>query len=150
MSAIMEPRLKSASLSDEQLKYLLVNKCCVRLCFGLITVNRALQGVDHMVVRVVLIIVQYTVVCIIFRPARMEKHNVKVKLSGLINGLMHVIRRAVPGLEVSRQLQVLLPDQEICDVVQQYPEELLCTLVYLRLQHTLILHKMRHGITRDS
>lgn len=64
-------------------KYLLVNKCCVRLCFGLITVNGTLQGVDDVVVGVVLIIVQYTVVCIVFCPEWMEKYTVKVKLSAL-------------------------------------------------------------------
>lgn len=39
---------------------------CLRL--HLVAVDRALQGVDHMVVRVVLIIVQYTVVGIGFSP----------------------------------------------------------------------------------
>lgn len=74
---------KEKSRANKTRIYLLVNKCCVCLCFSLITVNRALQGVDDMVVRVVLIIVQYTVVCIFFCPVRMEKDVDKVRLTAL-------------------------------------------------------------------
>lgn len=92
MCACYEFRFKSSPFeftvllrkSYENIKYLLVNKCCVCLRFSLITVNRALQGVDHMVVRVVLIIVQYTVVCIVFCPTQKEKYTVKVKLCALL------------------------------------------------------------------
>lgn len=54
-------------------KYLLVNSWCMYICYNFITVDRALQCVDDMVEWVVLIIVQYTVVHIVFCPVWIEK-----------------------------------------------------------------------------
>lgn len=48
---------------------------------------------------------------------------------------------AVPRLEFSWQFRVLLPHQEIGDVLQQTPEQRLSAFVQLTLQQTLILHK---------
>lgn len=58
--------------------YLLVDKCCVCLCFGFVAVHRALQGVDDMVVGVVLVVVQNTVISVVLLAAK-----TKSKLSAL-------------------------------------------------------------------
>ena len=49
-------------------RYLLINKSSVCLGLVVVTVDRALEGVDHMVVGVVLVIVQYTEVHVLLHP----------------------------------------------------------------------------------
>lgn len=63
------------------IKNLFVDKCCVCLCFGFIAVHRALQGVDDMVVGVVLVVVQNTVICVVLWPAQCtETDTINVRL----------------------------------------------------------------------
>lgn len=59
-------------------KYLLVSNCCMHLSHNFFTVDRALQGVDNVVEWVVLIIIQYTVVHIVYCPVWIEKDNINV------------------------------------------------------------------------
>lgn len=59
--------------------YLFVDKCRVCLRFGFVAVHRALQGVDDVVVGVVLVVVQNTVVCIVLWAA-LWKDAIKAQL----------------------------------------------------------------------
>lgn len=54
---------------------------------------------------------------------------------------LHMTGQDVPRLELRRQLKVLLPHQEVCQVLQQTSEEFLSTFTQLWLQHTFILWK---------
>lgn len=54
---------------------------------------------------------------------------------------LHMTGQDVPRLELRRQLKVLLPHQEVCQVLQQTAEEFLSTFTQLWLQHTFILWK---------
>lgn len=80
----MNRMTREKSKQTKQIKYLFVNKCCVCLCFSFITVDWALQGVDDMVVGVVFVVVQNTVVCIVFSTAWIEKDMIKVTLRFLM------------------------------------------------------------------
>ena len=73
-----------------------------------------------------------------------EKYNITVELCAYTYAFMNFqVIRQVPGLELRLQIKALLPHQEICEVLQQNLEQLLCTRIKLRLQHTLILHKIK-------
>ena len=76
----------------------------------------------------------------------MEKYNIRVQLCAYTYAVMNFQGiRQVPGLELRWQIKALLPHQEICEVLQQNLEQLLRTPIELRLQHTLILHKIRES-----
>lgn len=83
--------------------YLFVDECRVCLRFGFVAVHRALQGVDDMVVGVVLVVVQNAVVHVVLRAALFkDTDTIKVQPEAFLffdvsNQCVLPLRRTVAG-----------------------------------------------------